>query len=1141
MKKLIIPISMLFVVGLSHAQATNTENYIQIRVYLEPVSTSSSTAKQIQTVQYLDGLGRPKQVVSVKASPQGKDVVSHIEYDQYGRQVKDYLPVPQSGTMNGGIIPDPLANATQPAIYGSEKIYSEKLFESSPLNRVFEQKHVGNAWNDKPVKFEYSANADGEVRKYTAAFNYSTFESSISISGNYAANQLYKTTVTDEDGNKTIEFKNGQGQILLVRIMLDATTSADTFYIYNDYNQLAYVIPPLAVAAHSVDTTTLNNLCYQYKYDGDSRLVEKKLPGKGWEYMVYDKADRLVLTQDANLNQQGKWLITKYDQFGRVIYTGIIAGGIRESMQNQAGNLVITESRHASGFTKNGMQIYYSNGYFANIETVLSVNYYDTYPSYSFNPAFPSTIYGKTILTDNAATLGKSTKSLPVMTLVKNIEDDNWTKSYSYYDTKGRPVGSYAINHLGGYTKTESELDFAGAVLQTKTYHKRLATDTEKVITETFSYDHQNRLLTHKHKIDNNMEEILAQNEYNELSQLKTKKVGGKIVGNGLQTVDYQYNIRGWMTHINDPNNLGSDLFGYKIKYNEREGLETPDALDGTLKVLPKFNGNIAEVDWKTATNPNDNLRRYGYVYDGLNRLKAGFYQNEINPAAKEYFEKMTYDLNGNIKTLKRSEGILPGSATTMTIDNLDYNYIGNRLNSVTDLSGQYNGYPDTSGITIPYDLNGNMTAHEDKGILQINYNYLNLSNYIKFNDFIPSRKGDRYVNTTHIYRADGTKLRKVHDYKDSTNLQMATKTTDYLDGFQYEYDYTPLSGIPSYNFQLNFMATSEGYFDFVKNKYIYNYTDHLGNTRLSYQSNGSSIEVLEENNYYPFGLKHEGYNPLAGNLSYQYKYNGKELQESGMYDYGARFYMPDIGRWGVVDPLAEKMRRWSPYNYAFNNPIRFIDPDGRQATDIFILTANGAFKASKETMYKTPEGKKLWDKYGNSKTDDIYINSKDFGVNSQTVAETISDAKSKGFVKLSTNKVIISKDNPTFKNSAEFNDLDVSQSNGKKIHLISLNENFFKKDGNNEGYNTTVDVDGESNSVKYDNYDLAEAVYHEIKAHIEDRLDASAEEDHINYGSTYFKLEGKRTPGSPAEIIKKQLINLRENDKRKDNKIGSN
>ncbi len=94
--------------------------------------------------------------------------------------------------------------------------------------------------------------------------------------------------------------------------------------------------------------------------------------------------------------------------------------------------------------------------------------------------------------------------------------------------------------------------------------------------------------------------------------------------------------------------------------------------------------------------------------------------------------------------------------------------------------------------------------------------------------------------------------------------------------------------------------------------------------------NSGSGAEIIEESNYYPFGLKHEGYNILTGNAAYQYKYNGKELQETGMYDYGARMYMPDLGRWGVVDPLAEQYRRWSPYNYAVNNPIMFIDPDGR-------------------------------------------------------------------------------------------------------------------------------------------------------------------------------------------------------------------
>ncbi|MFY1046778.1 RHS repeat-associated core domain-containing protein [Chryseobacterium sp. GP-SGM7] len=449
------------------------------------------------------------------------------------------------------------------------------------------------------------------------------------------------------------------------------------------------------------------------------------------------------------------------------------------------------------------------------------------------------------------------------------------------------------------------------------------------------------------------------------MSQLKTKKVGGTNIATPLQTIDYSYNIRGWMTKINDPANLGSDIFGYKINYNHREGLENPNTDFMDLLVKPKYNGNIAEVSWKTQTEDNEPLKTYGYVYDGLNRLSAGFYQKAGYETSKEFFEKTEYDLNGNITRLRRSEGLPNGSTTAMAIDNLRYDYEGNKLTKVTEEQiGNSKGYPYLAAHnTITYDNNGNMISHKDKSIASIQYNFLNLP------DKIANTPGKFTRVTDYLYRADGVKVSK--RYSQGANY----KITDYLDGFQYEIVPSGLSGS-----ELKFVPTSEGYFDFINNVYIYNYTDHLGNVRLSYSdANHDGViqprdmnvrectdigdgnmactdvwkpgEIVEINNYYPFGLLH---NYTATTLNaYQMKYNGKELQETGMYDYGARFYIPDIGRWGVVDPLAEKMRRHSVYNYVFNNPINFIDSDGREPKDDYRVNLNGRLDLIRKTNDK--------------------------------------------------------------------------------------------------------------------------------------------------------------------------------------------
>ena len=988
---------LVLVLGLDlyQSQLTTSENYVYSKTHLS--APDDPQQKSAETVAYFDGLGRPKQTISIKGNPQGNDVVTHIEYDGFGRQVREYLPVPQTGSSNGNIYSlNPLSNASQ--TYGSEKIYSEKVLENSPLDRIQQQIQPGNDWQSHPVNYNYQTNSSTDVLKFTTdtrTRNGAFYTYELKVNGFYTASTLYRNKVSDEDGNTTYEFKNGEGQVLMVRKVIGGLSVAepadmgalaapqpagqnvDTYYVYNEYNQLAFVISPLASAdfrANSVQTISdpqnganaiINNLCYQYNYDGKNRLVEKKIPGKGWESMVYDKTDRLIMTQDSNLASQGKWLITKYDKFGRVICTGFHPYGNRAQAQDLIKDMVITEERNDTGYTKNGLQIYYSRNYFYDMESYLSVNYYDTYPSVTPFPTNNS-IQGTAIITGTPNAQGLSTKTLPLATMVKNINDDKWTKNYSYYDDRGRVIGTTSINHLNGKTRVEMKLDFAGVVTHSETWHNKKTGEQPIHIIEDFVYDHQNRLKKHYHEVEGKSpKELLADNTYDALGRLDTKKVGARSDANfaevlpPLQTIKYSYNIRGWMTGINLTNDGKLDtgkLFSYKLKYN--------DPANTTIK---KYNGNISEVDWTYGAN---NYQRYEYTYDDLNRLRKGNYKtfNETTTTDSKFFnEELTYDINGNIKSLKRNARPKTGT-TANPVDNLKYYYenneLSNRLQKITDNEGgvaNSSGYPGGGGINT-YDSNGNMLTMPDRGITQnITYNYLNLPQVIVKNN----------QPVTYTYRADGVKVHKNFEVN-GFNIE-----TWYLDGFVYTTPYSPdiimaLQETPAAEemsvagqreaFELadkvivdpggpvemvetkpNFFATAEGFYDFDNFRYIYQYKDHLGNTRQNFGRDANNDLFMEDrNDYYPFGLNFINpvgvvssvFNPSATYRNY--KYQEQELQETGFYSFKWRNYMPDVGRFFNIDPLTEEYPTWSPYVFSGNRVIDSREIEGLEPHVLF-------------------------------------------------------------------------------------------------------------------------------------------------------------------------------------------------------------
>ena len=170
----------------------------------------------------------------------------------------------------------------------------------------------------------------------------------------------------------------------------------------------------------------------------------------------------------------------------------------------------------------------------------------------------------------------------------------------------------------------------------------------------------------------------------------------------------------------------------------------------------------------------------------------------------------------------------------------------------------------------------------------------------------------------TYLYAADGTKLRTVH------KTGSTTTTTDYCGNVVYE------------NGTQKLLLTEEGYVTLADSKYHYYLKDHQGNNRVVISSTGT---VEETNHYYPFG----GVFAVTNNVQ-PYKYNGKEFDnKNGLnwYDYGARHYDAALGRWHVIDPMAEKYCTFTPYSYCVNNPIMYIDPDGRLANPIYDQEGN--------------------------------------------------------------------------------------------------------------------------------------------------------------------------------------------------------
>ena len=873
-----------------------TINYVRIWEALAPDTIAShfhletSVSRARMSTQYLDGLGRPLQAVvkgaSLASDPDypaslqnARDMVTAQEYDPFGREQFSYLPFAAKSTGGNTSVNDGLFKrnpfAQQAAFYhadsasspikgqGETYFYGQSVFEASPLNRPLTGYAPGNSWMgaSRGMTTQYAVNTDADsVAVWIAGSGASAVPTT---SARFTTGQLYKTTTTDEQGNKTVEYKNKEGQVVLKKVQAVASPGTAhvgwlcTYYIYDDLGRLRFVLPPRAVeialaASWTISSTVRDELCFYYGYDGLGHMTTKKAPGGGEVYMVYDARDRLVMTQDSNLRAAGKWLVTLYDGLNRPVQTGLVnnsAIGSKsfETHKTDAG-LSAAYPFDAASVPGSGYEELTRTGY----------DSYDDLPS----GAPTGTLATTAITSDNFITnyntipdlaeqvaASSQTRGASTWTKVKVLgTSSTFLYATSIYDEKGRMIQAKSTNVSGSVDTLTNQYSFSGLLLRSYMAHSKGGTNPQRyyVLTKN-TYDGLQRLISVRKRVENNSGSTSVtnlKNFYDALGRLKTKKLGADPAGtnDALETLSYDYNIRGWLLGMNRDYAKSSTAtgshFGFDLGYDKTAIAPAGSASIGSY-AAGQYGGNITGTVWKSAGDGQ--VRKYDFTYDPLSRLTSA----DFNQYSGSGFDKtagldfsvrnLSFDANGNIRTMDQKGWKIGGS---VTIDSLAYNYTAasNKLLNVIDRSNDVNtklgdfrssslymaalGTKTNAATDYTYDGNGNLTRDLNKdisthdGAAGIEYNYLNLPQKITVKASDATDKG----TVEYVYDAGGNKLKKV------TTEGSKVTTTLYLFG---NYVNDTLQYLPQEEGRIR---TTPGDASF---NYDYFIKDHLGNVRM--------------------------------------------------------------------------------------------------------------------------------------------------------------------------------------------------------------------------------------------------------------------------------------------------------------------
>ena len=614
----------------------HSPNSVITKKYLNP-------SKSVRTKTIFDNLGRV--TLDVTMQPSGASAVL-TEYDRMGRPSKVWAAAPVSDL-------SPTESETKSAAasrYGTSNAFATTTYEASPRSLVLATTKAGDPWQSEGRSVTTRIRTNTYEGGERFCMSYRILEDGLRQNGPRTAGTLRIERTVDEDGIVTETFTDMRGLKVAER-----HGEGVTAYVYDDYGDLRYILPPGAEAGGSRSSVTMKELAYWFDYDDYGRCISRKSPGMAEEKMVYDPADRMVAMHSRD-HADGVWRLFFYDGCGREVM--VLDAKITDAVAMSLGNACRTATfKGPEGDVKDFSITPTLEINLANAE-VVTQRFYDTY---YFREALGLKDYGfKPLGVEYGSSIGKQT----------GLFNGEGYEVY-YYNPWGLECQRVASGFNVGRRTTKYNFDLS--VSEVHTTYDGLYPDRDVY----YSYDdcgRRTQMLVTEHRTRDGVahtDSATIKYEYGPTGLLEAV-----VMGPSRKKITYD--IHGWQlkaeTELHP--SYGGDKYIERLYYAD------------TKSAHPRYNGFVSRKEWQK--------HAYDYEYDPNGFLIDAAYSelpgNDQATGANQgvKFDRSVsfeYDIRGNVKKIQRKGAIdrhPSGKLTFGLIDNLEAAYTGNRLTRLT-------------------------------------------------------------------------------------------------------------------------------------------------------------------------------------------------------------------------------------------------------------------------------------------------------------------------------------------------------------------------------------------------------------------------------------------------------------------------